>query len=315
MKTYAPNYYEKFRCIADKCRHSCCIGWDVYIDEETLEKYRTMGGETGERVRAHLTEKEDGTCFCMCEGGRCPMLNSRGLCDIILENGEDCISEICREHPRFYNFFSDRIEAGLGLSCEEAARIILSDEGKTYLTVIAENDAEEEVLWLDEVEILTLREKLFPLLQDRSRSIEQRAREMLKLAHARFPEKSAAEWAEVFRSLEILDPEWNGVLGILAGADMSAQIPELELPLEKLLLYFVYRHTPEATDELDLAARIAFAYLAFAVIRALCAAKKAESGECTFSDLCDLARRYSAEIEYSPENTSTLIRIMEVQNG
>ena len=131
MKTFAPNYYEKFRCIAGECRHSCCIGWDVYIDEETLEKYKTLGGETGKRVRAHLCRKEDGVCFEMCESGRCPMLNERGLCDIILANGEGYISEICTEHPRFYNFFSDRTEVGLGLSCEEAARIMLSQKEKT----------------------------------------------------------------------------------------------------------------------------------------------------------------------------------------
>ena len=143
MKTFAPNYYRAFRCIADKCRHSCCIGWDVYIDEETQEKYRNMGGEIGERVRAHLCEKEDGVCFSMCENGNCPFLNERGLCDIILAKGEGYISEICTEHPRFYNFFSDRTEVGLGLSCEEAARIILSQTEKTVLLPFSEDDEEE----------------------------------------------------------------------------------------------------------------------------------------------------------------------------
>ena len=33
MKTYAPNYYKSFKCIADRCRHSCCKGWNVYLDE------------------------------------------------------------------------------------------------------------------------------------------------------------------------------------------------------------------------------------------------------------------------------------------
>jgi hypothetical protein len=47
------------------------------------------------------------------------------------------------------------------------------------------------------------------------------------------------------------------------------------------------------------------------VIRTLCAAKKAQSGVCSFNDLCDFARRYSAEIEYSEENTAALINIME----
>ena len=45
MKLYAPSYYKKFKCIADKCEHSCCIGWEIDIDEETLEKYEKL--ETG----------------------------------------------------------------------------------------------------------------------------------------------------------------------------------------------------------------------------------------------------------------------------
>ena len=312
MKTYAPNYYEKFRCIAGECRHSCCIGWDVYIDEETQEKYKAMGGETGKELRAHLKEKEDGVCFEMCDGGRCPMLNAQGLCKIILENGEGYISEICREHPRFYNFFSDRTEVGLGLSCEEAARIILSQEEKARLLPISEDGSEEEELWQDEAETLEAREKIIAVLQERSKSVQERADKMLALCASRPPEKSAAEWADVFRSLEMLDAGWSEALTLLAGADMSAEMAEFALPLEQLLVYFVYRHTADAEDGRDFAARVAFAHLSFTVIRALCAAKKAVSGECTLADLCDFARRYSAEIEYSPENTYALIDMMEV---
>ena len=185
MKTFAPNYYRAFRCIADKCRHSCCIGWDVYIDEETLEKYKTLGGETGKRVRAHLCRKEDGVCFEMCESGRCPMLNERGLCDIILANGEGYISEICTEHPRFYNFFSDRTEVGLGLSCEEAARIMLSQKEKTELTAISEDSEEEYELYPEEEYVLSKRAEIFDVLQNRKAGITERARKMLALCHAR----------------------------------------------------------------------------------------------------------------------------------
>ncbi len=29
MNTYAPDYYTEFKCIADKCTHSCCVGWEI----------------------------------------------------------------------------------------------------------------------------------------------------------------------------------------------------------------------------------------------------------------------------------------------
>ena len=47
MKNIYPSYFEKFRCIADKCPDSCCRGWDVVVDDETNEFYKTVGGEFG----------------------------------------------------------------------------------------------------------------------------------------------------------------------------------------------------------------------------------------------------------------------------
>ncbi|MBQ8447343.1 MAG: flagellin lysine-N-methylase [Clostridia bacterium] len=311
MKTYAPNYYKDFRCIAGECRHSCCIGWDVYIDNDTLCKYEKMGGKLGGLVRAHLCEKEDGICFEMRENGHCPFLNERGLCDIILEKGEDFISEICTEHPRFYNFFSDREEVGLGLSCEEAARIILSQEEKFSLFLLDDDGGEEKTSQRDK-KFFAWREKIFEVLQDRKMPIDERARKMLAIAGAKFPQKSPREWADILRGLEIMDPEWEKALCALCEPCFGGDVSEHDTAFENLLIYFIYRHTAGAFDDTELAARVCFAYLGFRVIRALCLAKKASSGECTFEDLCDFARRYSAEIEYSPENTGALIEIMEV---
>ena len=31
-----PEYYEKFSCIASRCKDSCCAGWEIDIDEEFL---------------------------------------------------------------------------------------------------------------------------------------------------------------------------------------------------------------------------------------------------------------------------------------
>ena len=45
MTEIFPNYYDKFKCIADKCRHSCCIGWEIDIDDDTMELYNSIGDE------------------------------------------------------------------------------------------------------------------------------------------------------------------------------------------------------------------------------------------------------------------------------
>ena len=308
MKTYAPDYYKKFHCIADKCRHSCCIGWDVYIDEATQGKYKSLDGEIGKRAKEALCEKEDGICFEMCEGGKCPFLNERGLCDIILDVGEDYISEICHEHPRFYNCFSDRIEVGIGLSCEEAARIILGQKKPAILEVIDEDDEDEDTLWEDEAYILEKRDELLSILQKDNLSLEETIAQILSAADSKLPQKSYVEWAKILSSLERLDEEWEHMLDLLADCEDATPDKSLEYAFKNLLSYFIYRHV-SAADEDSLSATAAFACLSVKIIQGICAAEVKRQGSCSFDFLCNAARLYSAEIEYSEENTQKLIEL------
>ena len=131
MQKIFPNYYKKFKCIADKCRHSCCIGWEIDVDEDTLDYYNTLDSELGDRIRKSI--EGDTPHFALGEGERCPFLNTRGLCDIISELGEGGLCDICRLHPRFCNFYDGFTEIGLGLCCEEAARIVLTETEKFSL--------------------------------------------------------------------------------------------------------------------------------------------------------------------------------------
>ena len=309
MKIFAPNYYKSFKCIADKCRHSCCIGWDVYVDEDAQDKYSVMDGSLGERIRESLKEKDDGVCFEMREDGRCPFLNACGLCDIISEKGDAYISEICREHPRFYNFFSDRAEVGLGISCEEAARIVLSFDGNYELACIGEDEWEAEEPTEDELAILSKRDELIGILQGEG-NIDKRVKRMLISAGASVPKRGIDEWYEVLSDLERLDALWGNYLDLLLVTSDDECQAVLEKPLENLIVYFVYRHVSAAPDKDDIACRAAFAYLGYRVISAMCAAKKKKDGKCDFADLCDFARAYSTEIEYSEENTELLLELM-----
>lgn len=292
MKLYAPNYYSLFRCIAGECKHSCCIGWDIYIDKDTLESY----GEYADR----LVTSEEGTCFALREDGRCPFLNSDGLCDIIIERGEDSLCEICREHPRFYSFFSDRTEVGLGMSCEEAARIILTQKDRTEL-VYADDDGDEEYeLYPEEEYVLEQREIAFDMLQDRAYPTERRAEALRERYAPFFKLGDMKRWQRVYASLEMLEPSWSDKLcGLTAEGELD---PSLDTPLEKLLIYLVWRHTSTAADAEDFSVRVAFAYLSYAVIRQIAVSESAD-----LQGLIDIARRYSAEIEYSEENTESVM--------
>ena len=84
MIVRVPDYFSEFSCIAGDCKDSCCLGWEIDIDEDSYEYYQTLPGEVGERLRKGMYETEDGghgirTNNC----GRCIMLNDKNLCDLV----------------------------------------------------------------------------------------------------------------------------------------------------------------------------------------------------------------------------------------
>jgi len=153
MKVFAPDYYPGFRCTAGACRHTCCAGWEIDVDPETMKRYREMDGPLGAKLRQRIDPAPE-PHFMLSDRERCPFLTDQNLCEIILQAGEDALCQICADHPRFRNYWSDRIEMGLGMACEEAARLILTSRHPIRLIPVAEAAEEqpelpsEEETWL-----------------------------------------------------------------------------------------------------------------------------------------------------------------------
>ena len=63
-----PAYYKAFRCIGSDCTENCCIGWEVDIDDESLEVYNSVGGEFGDRLRRYMSNENSFTL----KNNRCP---------------------------------------------------------------------------------------------------------------------------------------------------------------------------------------------------------------------------------------------------
>ena len=139
MKHYVLNYYSAFRCAAGACKHTCCADWEIDIDPETAEYYKNVPGEFGKKLCSNIDFGEDDASFVLCEDGRCPFLNEKGLCDIYINLGPEALSQICDDHPRFRNYFESRTEIGLGLCCEEVAKLILEKKSRTEIIEIEEN--------------------------------------------------------------------------------------------------------------------------------------------------------------------------------
>ena len=209
MDTVYPSYYFDFSCIADRCGHSCCRDWEIDIDPAALRRYKKEKGPLGDELR-RVIRREDGTAFFeLRPDGACPFLTEKGLCRLITEKGEGFLCDICREHPRFYNEPASHTECGLGLACEEAARIILSRAEPVRL--VTQRPDGTLMPWVPDAdggdaELLLQREAYFAMLSDRTRDIDARVDAMLD--DIGFPKEklSAQALRDIFLSLRATIP-------------------------------------------------------------------------------------------------------------
>ncbi len=295
MKLYAPKYYKRFQCIADRCEHSCCIGWEIDIDDDTLKTYKALKNGYGAVIGESISMEET-PHFKLGDHDRCPHLDERGLCKIILNLGEDYLCDICRAHPRFYNY-TDVAEVGIGMSCPEAARIILSSPDYAVLACIGDVDAEaDDVAFDGRVE----RSKIYAILQDAACDYATRLEKIYRLYSVQTYEDS--RWLEILDSLEYLDADHKSLLMNYS----SKSRPEgNHQALERFLAYFIYRHCTEALDEEDFCARLSFCLFCERLLASLICSEKAES----LQEIATLASIISEEIEYSDDNTFALINV------
>ena len=291
MKLYAPKYYKNFRCIADKCEHSCCIGWEIGVDDETLERYERLGGGYGDIVKSSISYDGE-PHFKLCADDRCPHLNDDGLCKIILNLGEGYLCDICREHPRFYNF-TDVAEVGLGMSCPEAARIILSSSDYMSAEVVGEVFSDGETEFNGRV----MRGEVYATLSDSSISYGDRLVKIYGDYGISIGDDEA--WLEKLSELEYLDDMHKTLFMNYS----SARRPEgASQYLERFLAYLIYRHCTEAFDAEDFALRLSFCLFC----ERLAASLIVSEGATSFCEIVRLTSVISEELEYSEENTAAL---------
>lgn len=293
MLNVFPDYYKSFNCIADRCQHSCCIGWEIDIDEDSLNKYSHIDGDMGKRLSDSIS-REGTPHFILSNDERCPFFNERGLCDMILYGGDEMLCNICTDHPRFRNYLPDRAETGIGLCCEEAARLIIDSEKPMKLEYSGQAIESDDYASA----IISLRDELLCMANDDTLPYSERIENILSRCHINFPERSSKQWAQLFLSLERMDEEWTALLEALRDSDAKELCYDRQSA--NLLSYFLYRHVPGAYDDGNIQGRVLFAVLSTYIIMLLCAVHGKEK-------IYDIARLYSAEIEYSDENTAALI--------
>ena len=330
-----PEYYKKFTCIADKCSDNCCIAWEIDIDDSTAAYYDSVTGCFGEKLCNNISSTNPKS-FILGKNERCPFLNEHNLCEIILTLGEDKLCNICTEHPRYYEWFGSVKEGGIGLCCEEAARIIISvkNPSDTYETEIPyeENDFVETSLYTC---LLGVRERILAYLTDDKVTLNTKIRDIIDYTEAvqsnidneifDVPEilPSSEHGEHCFNdilafmaTLEPIDESWCPYLEKITGMYDTAcnkkkqflqNNPEVEHYLRNIAVYFIWRYFMKGMFDGEIVSRVKLMATSVAVIGYMYLCKWLESGTLTHEDCAQLAKNYSKEIEYSEENLEAML--------
>lgn len=321
-----PDFFDDFKCIASRCKDNCCIGWEIDIDDFTYDSYRSMNTGFSNKIKENIIEASDGSrCFKLAENDRCPFLNKDNLCDIIINCGGTHLCDICREHPRFYEWFPGVTECGLGLSCEEVCRILLKDDEP--LTLVEYNDGEkielqskDDVVESDTYIFLSaFRERLFDVLKRTDIPFNEKIVKILAKTESftgeevkvRGYKKSVSE----YKKTEPIDGKWTQYINelseniddIISSEELFDKITGGDMPYSKILAYILYRHFIKSVFDMGIRERIIFAVESVRFIK-LCDMKTfLEKGSLTLSDRVENLKNWSKQIEYSDENTDMMI--------
>lgn len=212
MRYLKPHFYDNFCCIADRCPDTCCAGWQIVIDENSLEKYSCVEGGIGNRLLNSI-DWEEGTFIQY--NGRCSCLNEENLCDLYQELGEDYLCQTCRMYPRHVEEYEGVREFSLSLSCPEAARMIL--ECEEPLKFLVKETSQEETEPYEEFDFLLysglcdIREVLFHIIQNRQENSQVRMKRCLEAGRLCQSEFDSGNFFEIDGKLrQIQESEYEG---------------------------------------------------------------------------------------------------------
>ena len=181
MEYRIPHYFNDFRCVAAECEDTCCAGWAIMIDEDTLEKYKNFKGPFGNRLKNSIDWKEGSF---LQYNKRCAFLNDDNLCDLHMEAGEHMLCDTCRDYPRHKEEYEGLREGSLSLSCIEAAKIILGCTEPVQFIAFEDEEEDEEFEDFDYLlftKLMDAREKMIQMLQNRDVDIMIRIAMVLEL--------------------------------------------------------------------------------------------------------------------------------------
>ncbi|MBD8928827.1 MAG: hypothetical protein EGQ78_00425 [Clostridiales bacterium] len=267
MKIVKPTFYKNFKCIAGDCPDSCCQGWEVDADSDSLEYYKTLDNslEIKKRIDSVLSKDEfDNTIFTLAPKKRCPFLNNENLCDMHIAIGGEHTPYTCRTFPRFIYDFGATREIGISFSCPVASDMMYNAESFDFETDINSdlptlNDIDAEKYFL----LYKGRTEAYKIAKDKNKSIRERLNDLLDLGvllqEKLFPYDEGGDdiaFFDVFKNPELINPEWKEKVENFSLKQVSDTQSN-----ENILMYILYKYLMQAVYDDDALSKIKMAVL------------------------------------------------------
>ncbi len=312
MEVSFPSYYDTFQCLASTCPDSCCKEWAVAIDEDSVQRYRSLSGELGDALRAALQEEDGETVLSLRPDRRCPMWQDDRLCRIQAELGEDALCHTCKTFPRLRHDYGRFVELGLELSCPEAARLILSCDDWRICTQHVPGGEQPDWDTAAMETLLRSRQEIREFLARRDMPVNQSLAVLLLYGHyvqaeldtgdvaVLDPKRLLAaadsvakpskftDLAAFFQGLEILTPQWAQRLRQMQDSAWSE-------PLRNMARYLIDRYWLQAVSDYDLIGRVKLIVVSCLLVKGL--------GD----DVFETAQLFSKEIENDADNIDAIL--------
>lgn len=258
MKIVKPTFYKDFKCIAGDCPDSCCQGWEVDADAESLEYYNTLDSslEIKQRIDRVLSKDEfDNNIFTLAPKKRCPFLNDENLCDMHIAIGGEHTPYTCRTFPRFIYDFGGTREIGVSFSCP-----VVSDMMYTLDSFDFEQEITDEPPSLNDIDatlyytLYKAREQAYSIVKYRSVPINERLKGLLSFTlelQAKindYPDGSSDDvsFIDVFNNPELINPQWTQRVNNADIKPVSNSVAN-----ENIAMYFLYKYFLQAVYDED----------------------------------------------------------------
>ena len=317
MNNIDAEIYREFTCKADKCKHTCCRGWEIDIDDDTLDYYNGLDTELGNEIRKNISgggQEGESASFMLTTDERCPFLKDDGLCRIIEGLGDDGLCDICRLHPRFYESINDYNLAGVGLSCEKASELLFGKKSLDFIicdSVDSSGDGSRDFNVNDSSRRIGFKELLELLEID----YPEKYLDISNVLSDYLSESRIEKILDVFYNTEPIDDNWKKEVSLLkesykdylchlSGKDEESAKKDIAIRdidikrYEVIYRYIIFRQL----DQIEVyGMKKLYEYAASSIIYIMLYAA-------AIHDDIEAVRRWSEQIEYDDDNINYIIK-------